>query len=243
LVIPTSQFSQSNASLTKPPVRLQNGSLAVFSPVALTDDVKAKLASLGEVRYITAPDIEHHIFLGAWHSAYPSAKILGPEGLREKRETQGNEAVPFAHIFSASKPTESIDPDFDREFDYEYVPAHANKEIVFCHKPTRTLIQADLVFNYPATEQFSRTGESATSGILTKIFGALTSVGGNGQRRLIWYGLSSGDRAGFARSMARIDRWDFERIVGCHGDVIESGGKGVFRHVFEWHLELAKKQS
>lgn len=44
--------------LTRVSVRLQSGSLAVFSPVALTDEVKAKVAELGEVRYICAPDAE-----------------------------------------------------------------------------------------------------------------------------------------------------------------------------------------
>jgi hypothetical protein len=39
-------------------VRLQSGALAVFSPVALTDDVKQKVAEMGEVKYITALDIE-----------------------------------------------------------------------------------------------------------------------------------------------------------------------------------------
>jgi len=39
-------------------VRLQSGALAVFSPVALTEDVKRKVAALGEVRYITALDAE-----------------------------------------------------------------------------------------------------------------------------------------------------------------------------------------
>ncbi|KAJ4294180.1 hypothetical protein N0V90_007870 [Kalmusia sp. IMI 367209] len=222
-------------------VRLQNGTLAVFSPVALTDDVKQKVAELGEVKYITALDFEHHIFLGPWHAAYPNAIVLGPEGLAEKRASQNNEAVPFAHVFSKDKPVTSIDADFDREFDYEYVPAHQNKEIVFHHKPTRTLIEADLLFNYPSTEQFSKTGESATSGILTKLFGALTSVHGKGQKRAIWYGISSGDRLGFAKSVERINKWDFERIVPCHGDVIETGGKGIFQSVMEWHLELAKK--
>ncbi|KAF7567968.1 hypothetical protein PtrM4_125810 [Pyrenophora tritici-repentis] len=44
-------------------VRLQSGSLAVFSPVALTDDVKAKVSELGEVKYIAALDAEVHILL------------------------------------------------------------------------------------------------------------------------------------------------------------------------------------
>jgi hypothetical protein len=39
-------------------VRLQSGALAVFSPVALTDDVKRKISELGEVKYIAALDIE-----------------------------------------------------------------------------------------------------------------------------------------------------------------------------------------
>lgn len=41
-------------------VRLQNGSVAVFSPVALTDEVKQKVAEMGEVKYITALDFEVH---------------------------------------------------------------------------------------------------------------------------------------------------------------------------------------
>jgi hypothetical protein len=39
-------------------VRLQSGALAVFSPTALTDEVKRKVAEMGEVKYITALDIE-----------------------------------------------------------------------------------------------------------------------------------------------------------------------------------------
>jgi len=39
-------------------VRLRSGALAVFSPVALTDEVKETVAKLGEVKYIAALDIE-----------------------------------------------------------------------------------------------------------------------------------------------------------------------------------------
>lgn len=247
--------------LTSLPVRLQSGSLAVFSPVALTDEVKAKVAELGEVRYICAPDAEvrlalfftpnltdisqHHIFLGPWHSAYPQAQILGPETLPELRaKDSSKENVPFAHLFRASKTLDSISPEFDAEFDWEYVHAHANKEIVFHHRPTRTLIEADYMFNSPPTEQFSRTGVDPSSGFLTKIFGALTSTQGKAlaQQRMIWWGTSASDRKSFAASTARINKWDFDRIIPCHGDVIETGGKTVFQKVLQWHLELARKE-
>lgn len=219
-------------------VRLQSGALAVFSPVALTDDVKQKVSEMGEVKYITALDAEHHIFLGPWHAAYPSAQVLGPETLPEKRKKQQNEDVPFSFVFHKDKPIASISPEFDSEFEWEYVPAHANKEIVFNHKPTKTLIQADLLFNLPATEQFSKAGVNPTSGILSKLFGYFTNTHGNGQKRFIWYATSAQDRKGFAKSVGEIYRWDFERIIPCHGDVIETGGKTVFQKYFQWHLDM-----
>jgi len=218
-------------------VRMQNGGVAVFSPVALTDDVKKTVASLGELRYIAAPDLEHHIFLGPWHEAYPNAKVIGPEGLAEKRAKQKNEDVPFFKAFSAAGPS-PVDADFDAEFDIEYIPAHLNNEIAFLHKPSKTLIEADVFFNLPATEQFSKTGTAAGAGILTKLFSSLNNTAGSavGQKRFLWYAISSGDRKGFNESVGRIAKWDFDTVVPCHGDVIETGGKAVFDKVFEWHL-------
>lgn len=117
-----------------------------------------------------------------------------------------------------------------------------NQELVFHHKKSKTLIEADLLFNLPATEQFSKTGVSATSGILTKIFGGLQNTKGSAiwQKRMLWYGVSQ-DKPTFNESIARIAKWDFDRIIPCHGDVIESGGKGIFEKVMQWHLEGAKK--
>jgi hypothetical protein len=123
------------------------------------------------------------------------------------------------------------------------VHAHQNKEIVFHHKPTKTLIQADLLFNYPPREQFSRSGVDPTSGVLTKLFGAVTNTNSEWQKRMIWYGISAKDRQGFARSVSKVDKWDFERIIPCHGDVVEAGSKGIFRKIMAWHLDLAKKES
>lgn len=80
---------------------------------------------------------------------------------------------------------------------------------------------------------------NASTGILTRIFAALQSTRGKAlaQQRVVWYGTSSGDRTGFARSMGKIQGWDFDRLIPCHGDVIETGGKGIFEKVMAWHLE------
>ena len=185
--------------------------------------------------------------LGEWHKEYPNAKVLGPEGLREKRAKQKNEDVPFSVIFSAKdKHSVKVDPEFDADFDYEYVDAHPNKEIVFNYKPDRTLIEADLLFNLPAKEQFSKSNESPTSGFLTWLFVALNNTQGAalGQRRLIWYGISAGSkRPSYNKGVARIASWDFDRIIPCHGDVIEENGKGVFQKIMQWNIEAAQKEN
>lgn len=230
-------------------VRLSSGNLAVFSPVALTPTVQTKLQSLGTtVSYIAAPDLEHHIFLSSWAEAYPKAHIIAPEGLAEKRASinakdKSVTTVPISTIFTAkNKESVRVSEEFDADFEYEFVDAHPNKELVFFHKPTKTLIEADLLFNLPATEQYSKAGIDARSGLLTKLFGGIQTTKGTAiwQKRMLWYAFSSGDREGFNKSIKRINTWGFENIVPCHGDTIVGDGKGIFEKVFAWHLQGKK---
>jgi hypothetical protein len=225
-------------------IQLSSGNLAIFSPVALTDEVRSTVSSKGSgtLKYIIAPDIEHHIFVSPWAKAYPEAEIIGVEGLPEKRE--GDEAtrgVKFTHVYSqGNKRDLRVSEEFERDFDAEFVHSHSNKELALLHKPSKTLIQADLMFNLPATEQFSKAGVSATSGIFTKLFGSIMNIRGDAtwQKRAIWYGVASKDRKGFAESARRIGAWDFERIIPCHGDVIETGGREKWNGLMSWFKDL-----
>jgi hypothetical protein len=201
----------------------------------------------GNVRYLIAPDMEHHIFLTEWARAYPDARLLGPEGLPEKRAgmAEHRDAASFQHVWTAKdKASFRVDQDFDRDFEYEFVDSHANKELVFCYRPERVLIEADLLFNLPATEQYSRARESATDGFFTKLFTRLNTTKGDAlwQRRLVWYLASRSDRKEFAKSVEKIYGWDWDMIIPCHGDVIESGGKEIFRKVMAWHLQVQTGQ-
>jgi hypothetical protein len=225
-------------------IELSSGHLAIFSPVALTDDVRATVSSKGSgtVKYIIAPDIEHHIFVTPWAKAYPEAEIIGVEGLPEKREgDEATKGIKFHHVYSkGNKRDLRVGREFDEDFEVEFVHSHQNKELALLHKPSKTLIQADLLFNLPATEQFSKSGVSATSGILTKLFGGIMNLRGDAtwQKRAIWYGVAGKDRKGFAESVARIEKWDFDRIVPCHGDVIETGGKQKFEGLMNWFKDV-----
>jgi glyoxylase-like metal-dependent hydrolase (beta-lactamase superfamily II) len=230
---------------------MASGSMAVFSPVSLTPEVHDMVNALGgKVRYIAALDLEHHLQLTAWKEAFPDAEIIAPEGLWEKRQSSSSAAIretKFEHVFTKESARQgkknSVSDEFDAEFETEYVYGHPSRELVFLHKPSRTLIEADLLFNLPAREQYSRTRDGP-SGLLTKIANTFMSAAppASLQKRFAWYLLASADRQAFRQSVRRIDQWDFNRLVPCHGDVVESGAKGVFRTVMEWFLEGNKKE-
>lgn len=241
LSVPFLRFSRIKIGGRGTLVKLQTGNVAVFSPVALTPSVKEKVQSLGPIKYIVAPDIEHHIFISTWAKEFPNAEVIGMEGLPEKREGDpATKGTKFSHVFSQKNKLDlKITPEFDAEFSYEYFHSHGNKELVFLHKPSRTMIEADLIFNLPATEQFSRTGVDASSGFLTKLFGGIMHTHGDmiWQKRFLWYAAGSKDRAGFAESAKRINAWDFDRVIPCHGDVIEIGGKSIVQKATAWFTE------
>lgn len=226
-------------------IRLSSGNLAVFSPVALTRSVRSKIDSLGKLQYIVAPNIVHHIHISAWAKAFPTADVICGAGLPEKREkdpeTRGT--TTFSHVFTMeNKSTMKIADDFDKEFSWEYVTASSNQDIVFFHKPTRTLIQADLLLNLPSKEQFSKVPGGDTTGFLGRKAESAFSAEGDmlWQKRALWYGVGSKKRESFTDSMRIIQRWDFDRIIPCHGDTIETNGKDVWAKLTEWFINGKK---
>ncbi|KAL1887515.1 hypothetical protein Sste5346_010177 [Sporothrix stenoceras] len=243
-------------------VRMTGGGVLVFSPVALTPDAAAVVTRLGGkegVRYLVAPDIEHHIFLSEWLKAYPNARIVAPQGLAEKRAaTKGkNPRVNVDDTFFAilqdkrkqpmSEP-QPVAPDFDADFGLVYFEMHPNKEIVLLYRPENILIEADLMFNLPALEQYQRVdpatrrGAPGSATLLNRIFQAFMKTEGDLKwaHRFQWYLTSSSDRARFNEGIRVVDAWPFETIIPCHGETITKDAKAVFRRVFEWHLEGKK---
>ncbi|KAI1419310.1 hypothetical protein F5Y12DRAFT_268266 [Xylaria sp. FL1777] len=233
-------------------IKLTSGAIAVFSPVALTDEVKAKITELGgNVSYLIAGDLEHHIFLTQWKTEYPAAKLIGPKGLPERRKAITNDPMigkeEFDFLYDEKNAhSAAISDEFAADFEVELVNAHPNKEIVLFYKPEKVLIEADLMFNLPPTEQYSKAPEAEKKGggLLKKIFYALnTTVGpAKGHKRLLWYAISNGakDRAGFNESVKRIYAWEWTTLIPCHGDTIEGTGKETFGKIFDWHLNGKK---
>ncbi|RFU78107.1 nuclear qri2 nse4 [Trichoderma arundinaceum] len=220
--VPFSRFGKIKIGGRGTLVKLTSGTLAVFSPVALTEQTKTRITELGSnVGYIVALDYEHHIFISEWAKEYPNAKIIGPEGLPEKRAKQKDPKInndKFAVVFKKdSKRDVRISEEFDADFDYEYIDGHANKEIVFNYKPEQVLIEADLMFNLPAIEQYSKVPEhQRPRGFLDKLFRGVQNTAGDATwaKRFNWYLAKDRKIHGVERTMVLlkefIDRGVFE---------------------------------
>lgn len=113
---------------------------------------------------------------------------------------------------------------------------------MFNYKPEKVLIEADLMFNLPAIEQYSKVPESQRpGGFADKLFQGAQSTAGEAtwMKRFNWY-LAGKDRKSLNDSLKVIDSWDFTTLIPCHGEVIEGTAKETYRKVFQWHLEGKK---
>jgi len=62
-------------------MRLVGGDLLLHSPVSLDPALRGALDRIGRVRWVVGPSRVHHLFLGDYASAYPSAELWGAPDL------------------------------------------------------------------------------------------------------------------------------------------------------------------
>lgn len=91
------------------------------------------------------------------------------------------------------------------------------------------MIQADLLLNLPGTEQYSKSDTS----------GKVPIIGSLGPQswlhpRFTW---SMGtDKEAMKKAANTVDGWDFQRIIPCHGDVIEKDAKQAWKDAYKFFL-------
>ncbi|PWZ00661.1 hypothetical protein BCV70DRAFT_199928 [Testicularia cyperi] len=226
-------------------IKMRDGKLWVVPSTPLDGPTKTKIDALGQVAYLVAPDNVHHLFLKDFHAAYPSAKVVGTEGHEEKRPD-----VKFDGIYG--KDPEGTMYGYENELVPQYFPTFANKDVAFLHKDSKTLITADLLFNLPCHQQYRNTPAGrATSWIpgiiwFSKLFNPYTSfhkmfLSGAGIASPIPNMANGGSKQerqkNFAQAASNVAKWDFQRIIMLHGDIIENHGQEAWRTAFNKYLE------
>ena len=192
-------------------IRLDDGGLVLHSPTPLDEKLEPELAGLGPVRFVLAPNTNHNLFLEPYAERYPDARFLAVPGFREKYPKLRGDALLDT---SSRELPEGV-------FGVRTIDGMpAINEAAVLHRPTGTLIVADLVFN------FGRDVPLAT-GLLLRAVGA---YGGVGASRLFRSFIKN--REAFRQSLDEVLAWDFDRIVVGHGRVVETGGKKALREAY-----------
>ena len=225
---PFSRFSLFKIGARATLVPMKSKNYCVFAPISLSASVRRKLDDInGQVKYIIAPDLEHHLYVGEWKQLYPNASVIGVEGLDKKRKD-----VHFDYIFSKNN-AKALPKDFTDEFDTAYFDGFVSKDLVLYHKVTKSLMVADLLWNLPAHEQYSNASSKPTGG-LTALFNSL-NWRNTTHKRFLWY-LAGKDRDRMRRDAKLVASWNIETIIPCHGDIIAEGGK-AWREAYAWYLK------
>ncbi len=196
-------------------VRLPGGGLLLHSPIAASDALVQEVKALGPVAILVAPNLLHHLFVDQWQRAFPEAATYVAPGLDVKRAD-----LTITGVLGD-------EPEAGWEGALDQVPLagfpFAN-EIVFFHRPSNTLIAADLAFNVgPTSPPLTR--------LVFRLGGSYGRVAPTLLERLLVR-----DRRAFRSSLERILEWPFERIVMAHGEVSEEGGREALIRGYGWVL-------
>jgi len=205
-------------------VKLNSGDLWVLASTPLNEVTKTKLDELGTVKYLIAPDAVHHVFLKEYKSAYPQAKLIGvKEHLAKYNEKDLKFDGAYGHDPAGTK------YGYEEEILVEHFTGHQNKDLAFYHIASKSLIEADLLFNFPAKEQHSKAGG----------FNLLTGLSAgpdSGIHKNLVKGVTT-DKAAMKKSATVVANWDIQRIIPCHGDVIEKDANKAWRSAFSNFLD------
>jgi len=202
-------------------IQLESGGVWILASTPLDDPTKAKIKELGEVKYIMAADSGHYLFISDFKKEFPGAKVIVVDPLHEKLKGK----VEIAGTYGIDDP--HTEYGFESEIGACYFSGFLNHDVAFHHRASKTLIEADLLFNLPGHEQYSKS--SSFLGHLG-LFNILSP--GSSTHHSMTNSLAK-DKEAMKRDAKIVAAWDFERIIPCHGDVIEVHGKKAWTDTYK----------
>jgi Domain of unknown function (DUF4336) len=196
-------------------VRLPDGNVWVWSPIALTPELADAVRGIGPVRYIVSPNKLHHLFLQKWADHWPTARLYAPPGLARKKAA--------LHFYAelGNEPSPPWKGDIDQVV---FRGSFAMAEVAFFHRDSRTAIMGDLI------QRFSEASISGWKGRIMRL-GGLVGEGGGTPRD--WR--ASFLRHGPARAaLQKVLEWNPERLLIAHGLCAQSGATEIIRAALNW---------
>lgn len=202
-------------------IQLSDGSAWIWSPIALTEDLAAHIVKIvGPVKYIVSPNVLHWLFLKEWQEKFPEAKVFAPPGLAKR-------SVVHNINFFANLTSDTIF-DFSTDIDHIIFEGGVMDEVVFFHKPSRTVIFCDLIQRHFEDDQVG------WKGWLMRSDGLVGPMGGTPKEWafVVWLqGLLPR-----ARTILNVilDEWKPEGMIIAHGEVAPSGACVIIENSLSW---------
>lgn len=195
-------------------IRVCEDELLIHSPADLTAVLRRELDVLGEVRFVLpASSVHGHLSMGDYAAAYPRAELFAAPRLSERRKD----------LDFAAELGEKPDQRWADVLDQTVLRGHrVVDEVVFLHKPSRSLLVGDALFNV-----------EADAALTTRLWawGARLRAGAK-PPPLFRAGIR--DKVAARESVDRILSWNFDRVIVGHGAIIESGGREAFSAAWSW---------
>jgi hypothetical protein len=189
--------------------------LFIWSPVAVSTELRAEVDALGAVKCLVAPNSLHHVFLQDWKAAYPNAALYAAPGLRERRRD-----IAFdADLGDAPPPAWSVEID--------QTPMRGNRittEVVFFHRKSGTVLFTDLIQHFP---RGWFTGWRA-------LVARLDGMTGPEPRVPQKFRTAFNDRKAARDSLQRILAWPAEKVLMAHADPVRANGRAFIERTFAW---------
>jgi hypothetical protein len=196
-------------------VRLSDGSVWVWSPIALSDALLKSVDAIGSVRHIVSPNKIHHLFLAEWADHWPEARVYAPPGLVQRR--------PDLHFDEelSDEPAPAWASDMDQVI---FRGSFAMEEVVFFHRASRTAIICDLIQRHP---------EATMTGWKGMLMRLDSLVGEHGSTPREWR--ASFLRRGKARAAReKVLSWKPDRLLIAHGECAQTGATSIINHALSW---------
>lgn len=187
-------------------MKLPSGKLVIHSMAPFSDDDLVAIRALGEPGWLVEAMLLHDTYAAEGRDRFPTLPFLGPPGFSEIVKFSTSPLVPAPEEWAGVIEVVRLEG------------APKLEEHAILHVPSRTLIIADLIFNFPADEKgWDRFFHRNIAGFHRY----------PGMSRIFKWCVR--DKAAFRGSLEKVMAWDFDRIIPGHGEVIESGGKQALR--------------
>ena len=192
-------------------IRLLDGALWVHSPIEPSPSLTAELSSLGDVRYVLAPNLSHHLFFRRFLKSFPRATGFVAPGLA----TKVNDLSQYAVV-----PTPGPWRDELQSWFIDGLPVLS--ETVWFHKDTGTLLLTDLLFSFG-------TNNTGLAKLVAKLLGVYDRLGMSLTMKLM-----TKDKQALRRSIEPLLVLPIQRVVLAHDQVIQEQPIVKLREAFEW---------